>query len=357
MRIIDRYLLREYLTQFIFCMAGFLVLLIGNFVFEISHFLVDKRASFQLICLLVYYQIPYLLMDVFPAAVLFGVFLSLGRLSKDREMDVLRTSGLSFPGLTYPILIITFFMCLGAFYFNDYVVPLANHRYEQEIRKMIYKDFIPFIQENVFFKGPDERIFYIRRINEEKKEVEGVLIYQVRRDKFPLMIAAASGKIEEQWWHLKDGRYYELDDEGKITAFSSFDEMIEDVGEDLSFFLGESKSTDEMTREELKEHMEILKKSGVSTAPFAVTYHLKVAIPFAGLILALLGLPFSTLVPRNGRTWGLAISLLLIMIYFFATVLFRELGTSEVIQPLWAAWIPNLFFLLLGLILLFKVIK
>lgn len=357
MRIIHRYLLREYLTMFVLCSIGFLILLIGNFLFETSNFLVDKRASLSLICLLVYYQIPYLMMDVFPAAVLFGVFLGLGRLSKDREMDVLRTSGLSFPRLTYPLLLVTFVLCIGAYFFNDYAVSAGNHRYEQEIRKLVYKDFIPFVQENIVFKGPEGRYFYLRRVNERTKEVEGVMIYQTKERKYPLMITAATGRIEEQWWHLKNGRYYELDNNGYISAVADFEELVEDVGEDLSFFMQSSKGVDEMSREELKRNMMLYAKSGFSIASFSVTYHLKVALPFAGLVLAFLALPFSTLMPRNGRVWGLALSLLLIMVYFFTTVLFRELGVSGLVQPFWAAWIPNLFFLVIGVILLFRIIK
>ncbi len=357
MRIIHRYMLREYLAMFALCSIGFLVLLVGNFLFDISNFLVDKRASLAVICLLVYYQIPYLMMDVFPAAVLFGIFLSLGRLAKDREMDVLRTSGLSFPRLTYPLLLVTFLLCIGAYFFNDFAVPAGNHRYEQEIRKMIYKDFIPFVQENVVIKGPQGRFFYLRRVNERTKEVEGVMIYQTEGRTYPVMITAATGRIEEQWWHLKNGYYYELDNDGSISSVVEFDELVEDVGEDLSFFTRFSKTVDEMSRAELKQNMITYAKSGLSIASFAVTYHLKVALPFAGLVLAFLAVPFSTLMPRYGRIWGMALCMLLIMIYYFTTVLFRELGVSGLVQPFWAAWIPNFFFLALGVILLFRVIK
>ncbi|HHW12530.1 MAG TPA: YjgP/YjgQ family permease [Firmicutes bacterium] len=356
MRIIHRYLLREYLTNYLFCSAGFLVLLIGNFIFEISDFLVDKRASLAIICLLVYYQIPYLLMDVFPAAVLFGVFLGLGRLTRERELDVIRTAGWSFPALTAPLLLVTLFLCIGAFYFNDLVVPAANFRYEQEIRKLIHKDFIPFIQENVVFKGPDDRFFYLRRVNEGNRTVEGVMIYQ-SNGRFPRLITAASGWIEEQFWHLKKGNYYELDAEGNITTVTSFEELVEDVGEDLSIFLGQGKGVDEMSRAELKQYMELYAKSGLDISSFAVNYHLKVALPFAGLILAFLGLPFATMFPKSGRAIGLAVSMLLIMVYFFTTVLFRELGVSGLVSPFWAAWLPNVFFLALGIGLLFRVIK
>jgi lipopolysaccharide export system permease protein len=187
--------------------------------------------------------------------------------------------------------------------------------------------------------------------------VEGVLIYQNDGWRFPRLITAEQGRIEEQYWHLREGSYYELDEQGSIATVATFQELVEDVGEDLSFFLGQSKGVDEMSRAELKQNMVLFAKSGLSIASFAVNYHLKVALPFAGLILAFLGLPFATLIPKKGRAVGLAISLLLIMVYFFTTVLFRELGVSGLVAPFWAAWLPNLFFLLFGLVLLFSVVK
>ena len=142
-----------------------------------------------------------------------------------------------------------------------------------------------------------------------------------------------------------------------ISTVAEFEELVEDVGEDLSFFLGQSKGVDEMSRAELKKNMFIYAKSGLSIASFAVTYHLKVALPFAGLVLAFLAVPFSTLMPRYGRIWGMALCLLLIMVYFFTTVLFRELGVSGFSPALLGGVDPNFFFLAIGIILLFRVIK
>lgn len=355
MKIIHRYLLREYLTYFLYCGAGFLVLLVGNFLFELSSILAGKRASFSFIALLVYYQIPYLWMDVFPAAVLFAVFLSLGRLAQSRELDVLRTAGWSFPVISAPLLGVTFFLCLGAFYFNDIVVPAANYRYEQEISKLVYNYFIPFIQENVFFEGPDGRYFYLRRVNERDRTVEGVFICQNQNGKFPRVITAAEGRIEKEFWYLTAGAYYEFDDKGFITTTAVFERLLENVHEDLSSLLGRSKGVEEMSRAELKKNMELFAKNGFSIASFAVNYHLKVALPFSGLILAFLGLPFSIISLRKSRTFGLAVTLLLIMVYFFTTVLCREYGVSGLLPPLIAAWLPNFCFLAIGIVLLFLV--
>ena len=45
MKIVHRYLLREYLVQLLFCAAG-LVLMIGNLLFELNHLLVGKGPHF-----------------------------------------------------------------------------------------------------------------------------------------------------------------------------------------------------------------------------------------------------------------------------------------------------------------------
>lgn len=356
MKIIHRYLLREYMNQFFFCAVGFLVLYIGEFIFELNHILVGKRTPLSFVFLLIYYRIPYLLMDIFPAAVLFGIFISMGRFSKDRELDVLRTCGLSFPGLVYPLLIFTFILSVGIFFFNDYVVPAANHRYWQEYRKLMMKDAVPFIEENKFIKGPEERFFYIRRANLVEKRLEGIMIYELRGE-YPRLITAAYGWIKKEDWLLKEGVVHELDEKGYVSLEAGFEEMTVNAGEDLSAFLGDSKSTEEMTRRELKKHMETFRRSGLDVAVFEVDYHLKVAIPFASLVLAILALPFSCLMPRSGRVLGMGISLFFIFSYYFSQVICRTLGINNIILPIWAAWIPNLIYLTLGLVLLNRILR
>lgn len=357
MKIVHRYLLREYLVQVLFCAAGFLVLMIGNLLFELNHLLVGKRTSFSLVMLLVYYRIPMILTDAVPAAVLFGVLLSLGRLAKDRELDVIRTSGLSFPKLIAPLVIFTFLLSTGVFFFNDYVVPAANQRFQQELRGLLSREKDPLFEENIFFKGSENNYFYIRRVNRENQQMEGILIYEVKRKGFPSLVTAAFGWVENQSWQLNDGLIYELDEQGHVTLEASFAQMLYEVGEDLETFFSSGRSTEEMTRAELKKYMELFGRSGFDISVFAVDYHLKVAVPYASLVLAFLGLPFATLMARSGKLLGLGASLILILIFFVSQVVFRTFGINGLLDPFWAAWAPNVVFLLLGGILSFRLVR
>jgi len=357
MKIVHRYLLREYIMQFFFCVVCVLVLMIGNLLFELNHLLVGKRTPFILVVVLVYYRIPMILMDAFPAAVLFGILLSMGRLAREREIDVIRVSGLSFPGIIAPLLIFTFFLSSAAFLFNDYVVPAANHRFQQELRRLLSKEESPLFEENIFFKGTENEYFYIRRVNKETQRMEGIMVYEVKKEDFPRLITAAFGWVESERWQLNEGLIYELDERGHVTLEASFAQMFYEVGEDLETFFSSGRSTEEMTRAELKRYMELFGRSGFDTSVFAVDYHLKLAVPYASLVLAFLGLPFSTLMVRSGKVFGMGISLLLILIFFVSQVVFRTFGVNGLIDPFWAAWTPNLFFLVLGGILSYRMVR
>ncbi len=357
MKIVHRYLLREYIIQFIFSLLSVLVLMIGNLLFELNHLLIGKRTPFLLVVLLVYYRLPMILMDAFPAAVLFGILLSMGRLAREREIEVIRVSGLSFPGIIAPLLIFTFLLSTGSFFFNDYVVPAANQRFQQELRRLLAKEESPLFEENIFLKGADNEYFYIRRVNRETQRMEGIMIYEVKKEDFPRLTTAAFGWVESDRWQLHDGLIYELDERGHVTLEASFSRMYYEVGEDLETFFSSGRSTEEMTRAELKRYMELFGRSGFDISVFAVDYHLKTAVPYASLVLAFLGLPFSTLAARSGKAFGMGLSILLILIYFVSQVVCRTFGVNGLIAPFWAAWAPNLFFLALGGILSYRVVR
>src|SRR5690606_11437859 len=92
-RLINRYIWNEFVQQFFICGLGFTALGVGKIFFDYNDLFIGYRVTPRLLGILLLNQIPALLMDVIPAAALFGVILFLGRMLRERELDVLRTSG------------------------------------------------------------------------------------------------------------------------------------------------------------------------------------------------------------------------------------------------------------------------
>lgn len=355
MKIVHRYILREYLLLFFLCALAFGILSIGNFLFNINDFLVGRRTPVGLVLTLVGYRFPMLVLDVAPAAVLFGIVLSVGRLARDRELDVLRNSGWSLTRIAVPLLTLTLVLSTLVFVWYDAVVPACNQAYMKKIRKLQFQDIIPLINENVFVKGPGNQYFYIRRVNNSTGQLEGVMVFETNLSGYPRIITAETGRMVQRRWELQNGIVHELDQKGWVRFEVGFERMVVDAGDDLSKFIGNQLTTEEMTRKDLKQYIERYGKSGFDVSAFAVEYYMKTAIPYASVILALIALPFTCLLSRRGWIWGVIFSFLLILAYFFLQVVFRSFGQNHVISPWLAAWGPNMIFIVIGGGLLYKV--
>lgn len=355
MKIVHRYLLREYLQLFTLCFFAFVILSVGQFLFNINDFLVGRRTPVALVLTLVGYRMPMLILDVVPAAVLFGVVLSIGRLARDRELDILRNSGYSLTRIAIPLLLLTLILSTLVFVWYDAVVPASNRSYMKRIRKLQFQDILPMINENVFVKGPNNRYFYVRRLNKATGQLHGVMIFETNYSNYPRIITADTGRMINRNWELEKGIVHELDDQGWVRFEVEFDKMVVDAGDDLTKFIGNQLTIEEMTREELKHHIEEYGKSGFDVTVYVVEYHMKTAIPYASLILAMIALPLTCYLSRSGWIWGVISSFLLILAYFFLQVVFRSFGQNHILSPWMAAWGPNIIFFVVGCGMLYQV--
>jgi len=119
--------------------------------------------------------------------------------------------------------------------------------------------------------------------------------------------------------------------------------------------LAESKGPDEMRFAELGRYIDALKRSGNDANKLIVEQALKLALPATCLIIALFGAPLAVTTPRAGPAGGVAISLAIALIFLLLTQLTKAIGAGGVINPLVAAWFPNVMFLFAALVLLAKV--
>ena len=106
---------------------------------------------------------------------------------------------------------------------------------------------------------------------------------------------------------------------------------------------------------ELGRYIEALQRSGNDANKLIVEQALKVAIPVTCLIIAIFGAPLAVTNPRAGAAVGIAISLGTTVLFLLLTQIMKAVGAGGVVDPLMAAWMPNIVFALAGVWLLVKV--
>ena len=108
-----------------------------------------------------------------------------------------------------------------------------------------------------------------------------------------------------------------------------------------------------MSFAELKRHILSLETLGLDVTKLRVELHRKLSFPTVALVMTLLGIPFAFVVARHGALYGVAISLIIAIVYWAVLAIFEALGNNAYLPAALAAWAPNLLFGATGLYFLF----
>lgn len=363
LKIVDRYVLREMAIPFLMATVGFLIFFLLFLMGRFSQLLVDRVIPPGTLFLMLVYQLPYLLVLALPVATLFSIFLALGRLGHDREIIALQASGISLRRIVTPLIIVGLFLSGADLLISDQLAPWGNRQFLNLYLQQFYGSrSAPQIRDNAFFKGADDRFFYVRHYDAEQNLLEDVLIYDLSGKiylqdggTFPKVITAESATWKDDAWELKNGVIHAFDDQGNLRYKDRFDTMTIQVGQQIQKLVFEQRSSSEMSLGELSERIEAFRKIGRPAESLVVDYHLKIAIPLACLVFALFGAPLSLLIGPRGRALGVILSVLLVLLYqglLFWTA--EILGNRGDIPPAWGAWLPNILFGFMGLLLYWR---
>ncbi len=363
LRLVDRYLLREMLWPFLLTLVGFLIFFMLLVIGQLSQYLVDRVIPAETLVSLMLYRVPYLFTLALPVATLFSIFLALGRLGHDRELIALQAGGISLRRLLMPLLVVGLLIGGADFVIGNEVAPWGNRQFLQTYTEMFFgSSRSPQIRDNAFFKGPDDRFFYVRRHDAESDVLHDVLIYDksgdlalTEGDRFPKVVTADRAQWDGTTWRLQSGVLHAIDDAGQMRYTTRFEAMDIQVGEAVRDLVLEQRTPQEMSLSELGERISAFRETGRSADALIVQYHAKIAIPAACLVFALFGAPLALLLGPRGRAVGVILGVLLVLLYqglYFWTG--QILGTRGDLPPMWGAWLPNIVFGLIGLALTWR---
>ncbi len=128
MKITTKYVLREHLGPLTFAMSALTSLLLLNYISRKLGDLVGKGLPWQVIGEFMLLSIPFTVAMTLPMAVLVSVLYAFSRLAAENEITAFKASGVAMRSLLAPVLVASVGMAGIMVYFNDQVLPRANHR-------------------------------------------------------------------------------------------------------------------------------------------------------------------------------------------------------------------------------------
>lgn len=357
MRRLDRYVTREFLGPFLAAITAFIVISLSVQLYWLAEMVVVKRTPLVTVLRLVLFNLPAAIVQVLPFATLFGVLLGISRLSRDSELSIMRAAGLKLSRIALPLVVISLLISAFGFYLGDQVAPKANLEARNIVNRMILGDAAPSIDDNVFFRGPDNKFFYIGRITEDRATVLDVMIYDIGYGKYPQLITAAKGRADSGVWTFENGNIHECGPDGRVVSTAHFDAMEIRMERAVTDYTNSGRTTSEMSMKQLKESLDLFMKSGIRAKSLLIDYHLKMAQPLSSLIFAILAMPLAIRSPRKGgAVFSIGAGIAIITFYFLFESVVRSYGMLQVtrIEPWLAAWLADILFMVAAVLMMMK---
>jgi lipopolysaccharide export system permease protein len=300
------------------------------------------------------YNIPFIVSQITPVGILLAVLVVFGLMNKKNEIVALRSCGVSVYYLLKPVLVIGLVLAVGLFYVTDILVPTAtwkaNRIWQGQVKK---KKLVSTKKNNIWLKDR-QRIIHVRYFRPQKNTVAGITLNYFDNDfRMVRRIDADKGRWQDGNWHLISLMEQVLDPEIGEYKVIFHEEQKVDLGfvpDDLKRGV---KKSEEMNFKELWNYIERVEAEGYNATNYRVDLYAKPALPFVCLIMCLVGLGISVRRQlKDGVAIGVAFGLGIAFLYWISFSFCVSLGYGEMLPPFLAAWITNIIFLCLGVLLI-----
>lgn len=364
------------------------VLLVGNGLRDILLLLTVTHVSLMFLVRAILYLIPFVWVFALPMGMLTATLLVFGRFSADQELTAARASGVSLLSLITPVLLLSLLCCTLSAWFNVELGPRCRMAYRgmfMEIQSSLMNGNLP---EGRFIRTFPGYIFFVEKNDGGK--LEEVMIYRLQNEtNIDMTLHAARGQMNPDrasnqlaldLYDVRSVVFTTRDVTNVTTHIASFPSLT------MNFSLNSitnkmpppriSDMTFLQLRQELHslENMKLTVSTNFAASPEAqmkflqlrqktqlesvrVEMHREIAFSFACFGFTLIGIPLGIRMHRRETNIGIAIALVLVVVYYAFIMLGESLSAHPEFYPHLILWLPNFLFQAIGAMLLWRANK
>jgi len=354
-KILDRYIIRKFLSTFLFMIGAFVIIAV---VFDISENideLLKSRAPWHKIIIDYYVNFCFYYATLLSS---FIVFLTIiwftSKLAQQSEVIAMLSGGISYLRFVRPYFIAATILVAFLLLLTHVVVPHANRvKYEFEVEYV--KDPLTVVERNVHREIAPGVIAYFYQFHPGTNIGDNFSLENWVNGKLTKKILASNAQYdtEKKTWTVNNATIREFLPDGHEVLYqrASFDTTLNMDDQDFGL---RSEISGAMSWSELNAFIEEQKLGGSGrVAQFEIEKYTRTAGPFSIFVLTLIGVSIASRKQRGGTGLHLMLAVIIGFVFVFVarmtTVSAMNLGFSASL----AAWIPNFLFLFVG-IWLFK---
>ena len=337
---LDWYIVKKFLGTFFFTLALILLIVI---VFDISEKIDDFLESEVTIKSIImdYYLnfIPYFGNLFSPLFIFISVIFFTSKMANDTEIIAILNSGMSFRRLLKPFMISAVVLGVLSFVLGNFIIPSSNsERINFENKYLKSKRYSR--AKNIHMQIQPGQYIYMESFNSTRN-----IGYKFTLENFK------NGRLASK---LKSD-YIQYDTLSHKWTINSIDTILNLSAHD---FTKRKSLVETMNMFELNDYIADEELKGSEQLVYhKIEKHKRVAFPFASIILTLIAVAIASRRTRGGIGIHLGIGILIAFTYILFMQVSTTFATNSNLAPALAVWIPNLCYMVLASVLLYKAPK
>ncbi len=174
-------MLRSFLPLFLMTFFICLFIVLMQFLWRYIDDLVGKGLEMHVIGELFFYAALTMVPMALPLAILLASLMTFGNLGERFELTAMKASGISLMKVMRPLIVFIALVAIGAFFFQNYVLPVAQAKMWTLLYSVRQKSPELEIPEGVFYDQIPGYNFYVEEKDRESGTLFDMMIYDVSR--------------------------------------------------------------------------------------------------------------------------------------------------------------------------------
>ncbi|NMW20121.1 MAG: LPS export ABC transporter permease LptG [Chlorobiaceae bacterium] len=350
MKILNRYIFKQFAKAFLFsCIAFVFLFVLISMVEKLDKF-IDRNLTLLEIARYYMLSVPSTLLITSPVSALLSSILVAGRLSVSSELPAIRSAGVSMRQLLTPFITGGVLICALNLVNSCWIAPAAftgMNYFEQHY--VNNNSALPQKNGTLHILEPGNRIVSLSAFDGDRFNVSGVSIEDFTASHLGRRIDAESMRYNATIgeWVMKNA---------STRIFTGNREVLNRVPSKSIKLTITPHSLEELNLQpdelNIVQHYRYLADklnagfSGLERS--MVKFHTKFSLPFASLIIILIGVPLSAKKKRGGLASEISITLFAGFLFLGLQKTIAIAGYQGIMNPVLAAWLPNILFLGIG---------
>ena len=354
--IIDKYILKKYLTTFAVMLMLFAPIGIVIDVSEKINKMLENKIPFIDIAIYYYHFTVYFTNLLFPIFLFLSVIWFTSKMANDTEIIAILSSGISFTRFLRPYIIGATIISIFVLLMGFFIVPKSSEGFNNFRYTYLRSDGKQALRgddTDVYRQISNNEFIYVNSFNNVSKTAFNFSYEKFKGDKLEYKITAS--RIQ---WNPKN-KNYSMYDYVKRTVGEVNDKIEKKDKQDAKFSFDLEDLTpvvyiaETLTLNKLNRFIEKEKSRGSSNVKvYLVVLYKKYSIPASAFILTIIAVAVSSMKRRGGMGLSLAIGIALAFAFVFFDKIFGTLAEKSDFSPFIAVWFPNFVFGILAIFLL-----